>query len=54
MYKPLPTAAAAVLIAGVAAVITWLVMDARATGLQSGLEEEVVALEDQLSLLFRG
>lgn len=54
MYKPLPTAAAAVLIAGVAAVITWLVMDARATDLQSGLEDEVVALEDQLSLLFRG
>ena len=54
MYKPLPTAAAAVLIAGVAAVITWLVMDARASDVQTGLETEIVALEDQLSLLFRG
>ncbi len=54
MYKPNPTVVAAVLIAAVSAVITFLVMDARATDLQTGLEKDIVALEDQLSLLFRG
>jgi hypothetical protein len=39
---------------GVAAVMTWLVVDARAQGLRNVLEEQIEALEAQASLLYRG
>lgn len=54
LNNPIWTAVAAILTAGLAAIITFLVLDARASDRHSGLEEEIAALEGEVSRLYRG